>query len=70
MLIATINQLKANNAIFVGDSEIDAKAAQCANLPFILFTQGYLKLAKEQVHFRAKFYDYAQLPKIIEQIDK
>ncbi len=61
MLFASINELGAKKSIFVGDSEIDASTAQNANVPFILFTDGYLKAPIDEIYHSAKFSDFSEL---------
>ncbi len=68
MLFASINELGAQEAIFIGDSEVDAQTAKNANVKFILYTNGYRKSPVEELEFVEKFDDYSQLGKIIEKI--
>lgn len=57
--------MHSSNAIFIGDSPIDAQAAQACNMPFILFEGGYgvHECVDEAVH--ARFTEFAALPIII-----
>ena len=68
MLFASINELGEKEAIFVGDSEIDASAAKNANVPFLLFTKGYLKKPENEIIFSAKFDDFSELEQKIAAI--
>ncbi len=54
--------LGAGEAAFVGDSEIDAAAAEAAGLPFFLFTEGYRKMPVERLTHQAVFDHFSQLP--------
>lgn len=49
-------------AVFVGDSEVDAAAAQAAGMPLFLFTQGYRKAPVDTLPHRAAFDRFAELP--------
>lgn len=60
--------LGAGEAVFVGDSEIDAGAAQAAGLPFFLFTEGYRKTPVEQLKHQAVFDHFSQLPERIGEL--
>jgi phosphoglycolate phosphatase len=51
--------------IFVGDSEIDAQTAQAAQLPFVLFTEGYRQNAVDDLPHVAAFSSYCQLPRLL-----
>ena len=67
MLYACIADLPPGPCLFVGDSEVDAATARAAPVPFILFTQGYLKgplPAPPDAHFD----DYARLPGIVRRL--
>ena len=48
---------------FVGDSEIDAKTAFNAKIPFILFSGGYRKCSIEEFRTDFWFSDYRELPR-------
>ncbi len=68
MLNASIAELGQSKAIFVGDSEIDGATASNANVPFILFTSGYLKAPMNEVTHVASFKDYSELLNIIKPL--
>ncbi|WP_407495331.1 phosphoglycolate phosphatase [Pseudooceanicola sp. MF1-13] len=55
----------AGPRIFVGDSEIDAGAAQAAGVPFLLFTEGYRKTPIADLVHAAAFADFAELPGLV-----
>lgn len=61
-LLATLDALGGGEAIFVGDSEVDAETAERAGLPFLLFTEGYRKGPVDTLPHRAAFEDFAALP--------
>ena len=50
--------------IYVGDSETDAETALRADVPFLLFTEGYRK-GKGGMSCRAAFRDFAELPQLL-----
>lgn len=63
-LLATIKALGASQALFVGDSEVDAETADRGGVPLALYTQGYRKTpVKDLPHLKA-FDDFATLPQI------
>lgn len=59
-------RLGAETAIYVGDSDVDAQAAEAAGYPFFLFTEGYRKAAVEDLPHAAAFSDFVELPGLIE----
>lgn len=65
MMHACISELRAKNAIYVGDSEVDAATAVAAKLPFILFSEGYRKSPVCDIQHDARFQDFSSLPEII-----
>lgn len=52
-------------AVFVGDSEVDARTAEAAALPFILFSEGYLRVPRHEISPVAVFSDYRELQAIL-----
>lgn len=64
-LQAALAPLGAEEAVFVGDSEIDAETAERAGLPFALFTEGYRKSPVEALTHAFAFDDFATLPGFI-----
>ena len=48
---------------YIGDSEVDAKTASNAKIPFILFSGGYRKCSIEELRPDFCFSDYRELPK-------
>ena len=47
---------------YIGDSEVDAKTASNARIPFILFSGGYRKSSIEEIKPDFWFSDYGDLP--------
>ena len=43
-----------SQSIYIGDSETDARTAKAANVPFVLYTQGYRNLSVEEISPLAK----------------
>lgn len=54
--------------LFVGDSEIDAETARAAEVPFLLFTEGYRKTAAEDLPHAAQFDHFDKLPDIVSDL--
>lgn len=69
-LLAALQQLGADprqpKAIYVGDSEFDAACASAAQVPFLIFTEGYRHTDVEDLPHVAAFSDFAELPALIE----
>ena len=61
-LLHAVRDLGAESAVYVGDSEVDARTASGAALPFVLFTRGYRNLPVAQIAHDAAFDDFAALP--------
>ena len=53
--------------IMVGDSEVDAKSAQNANLPFILVKDGYTEKTEKEIKHDALISEYIGFEKVIEK---
>lgn len=64
-LLAARDALKRTEAIYVGDSEVDAETAAAAALPFVLFTKGYLRAPRSSISVRAEFSDFRVLPAVL-----
>ncbi|EEE38147.1 phosphoglycolate phosphatase, bacterial [Rhodobacteraceae bacterium KLH11] len=54
--------------IFVGDSEVDAETAQRAQVPFLLFSQGYRKSRVADIPHTISYDDSARLPALVRRI--
>ena len=64
-LQAAVAGLGARDAVYVGDSEVDAETAARAGLPFALYTQGYRKGPVDAIPHARAFDDFAELPGIV-----
>lgn len=64
-LLRVMADLGVSDAIYVGDSEVDAETAQAAGVPFLLHTEGYRKRAVADLPHAAAFADYASLPGLV-----
>jgi phosphoglycolate phosphatase len=67
-LKAAFDDLGSGFCIYVGDSEIDAETALRAEVPFILFTQGYRKTPVDQIPHNAALNSFADLATKINDI--
>jgi phosphoglycolate phosphatase len=52
-------------ALYIGDSEVDARTAEAAGLPFLLYTEGYLRVPRSEITVAEAFRDYGDLPNIV-----
>ncbi len=57
-----------HDALMVGDSEVDAAAAQGAGIPLVLMRYGYRRAALEDIPCLAALDDFACLPQLIESL--
>ena len=55
-----------DKAIYIGDSETDAKTAANAGVPFVLFTEGIRLSPIEDLPHDVAFSDFADLPGLVE----
>ncbi|WP_037308945.1 phosphoglycolate phosphatase [Ruegeria halocynthiae] len=55
----------AGPRLFVGDSEVDAETAQRAQVPFLLFTEGYRKSPIADIPHTASYGDSSRLPDLV-----
>lgn len=67
-LTAAFAALPGGIEIYVGDSEVDAETAQRANVPFLLYTEGYRKSEISMIPHTAAFSDFAALPALIQKL--
>ena len=67
-LHAALDAMGSGDAIYIGDSEVDAQTAQRAQVPFALFTRGYRKGPVADMPHDAAFDDFAALPGIVDQL--
>jgi phosphoglycolate phosphatase len=52
-------------AVYVGDSEVDAETAAAAAVPFLLFTEGYRTAPVEALPHAARFSRFDALPELV-----
>ncbi|WP_290688835.1 MULTISPECIES: phosphoglycolate phosphatase [unclassified Haematobacter] len=64
-VLHTIDVLGGGEAVFIGDSEIDARAAEAGRIPFGIFTGGYAREDLDMFPSRFHFSDWADLPALI-----
>lgn len=64
-LQAAVAGLGARDAVYVGDSEVDAETAARAGMPFILYTEGYRKGPVAGMAHARRFADFGELPGIV-----
>jgi len=67
-LLNVFNDLMQQPHIYVGDSEVDAETAQRAQVPFLLFTEGYRKSPVASVPHTALFSHFSELPDLIGEL--
>lgn len=68
-LLASFDALdSAGPRLFVGDSEVDAETAVRADVPFLLFTQGYRKTPVVNIPHTAAYDHAAELPSRVAQL--
>ncbi len=51
--------------LYVGDSEVDAATAVAAGCPFLLFSEGYLRVPREEIAVTAEFATFADLAALV-----
>lgn len=64
-LLKAIAELKQPFALYVGDSDVDAATAEAANVPFLLYTEGYRKRPVEELTHAARFQSFDELPELV-----
>lgn len=67
-LQTAIQRTGATQAIFVGDSEVDAATATAAGVPFALYEGGYRKSAIQDLRTDAVFAHHSELPSLIDKL--
>lgn len=58
----------AGPVLFVGDSEVDAETALAAQVPFLLFTEGYRKAPVQALPHAALFDRFFDLPALVARL--
>lgn len=69
-LAEAIRRMGNGPALFIGDSEVDAATAQAAQVPFVLFTQGYRKTPADKMAAAAQFDDWAEFPAVVARLTR
>lgn len=64
-LLKAASDLRQTLAFYVGDSEVDAATAEAADIPFLLFTEGYRKSPVESLRHDAAFDSFDELAGLI-----
>ena len=67
-LLKTSESVGDGLCIYVGDSEVDAETAKRANVPFLLFSEGYRKIPVEKIPHTFQFSSFKELPELIEKV--
>lgn len=70
MLLKTIDELGGGATLYVGDSEIDAKTARGAGVPFALYSEGYRKVPVSEIQQDWVFNDFGALQGIVAEAMK
>lgn len=55
-------------SIFIGDSVVDARTAEAAGIPFLLFEEGYLHGSKDEIRFAGAFRAYRDLVGLVDAV--
>lgn len=64
-LYACLDALGDGPGLYIGDSEVDAETARRAEVPFLLFTEGYRKSPVDHIPHSYAFSDFSALPGLI-----
>ena len=69
-LLEAIRQMggQPDQAVMVGDSEPDAKAAENARFPFILMTYGYALTPANEIPAVARIDDFSKIPELLKTL--
>jgi len=68
MLRRAAEPLGTGPLIYVGDSEVDAKTAENANVPFVLTEWGYRSAAPDTLRHNALITSFDELPKVVARL--
>ncbi|MGK7753685.1 MULTISPECIES: phosphoglycolate phosphatase [unclassified Roseovarius] len=63
-----ISRVGAARTVYVGDSEVDAETAARAEVPFVLYTQGYRRTPAEDLPHDARFGTFGDLPSVVRRL--
>lgn len=64
-LLAALDALGDGPAVYVGDGEVDSETAARAQVPFLLFTQGYRTASVTDLAPAAAFDDWSEIPDLV-----
>ncbi len=64
-LLTALERTGARDAVYVGDSEVDAATAKAAEIPFLLFTEGYRHGPIEEFEAAASFSHHSELFELV-----
>ena len=67
-LLSTSSSVGDGICIYVGDSEVDAETAKRADVPFLLFSEGYRKTPVDQIPHTYQFSSFDKLPELIDKV--
>ena len=65
--VVEIIQGDIKKTIMIGDSEVDGKSAENANIPFVLVKDGYTEKSSEEIKHDELIKDFKNFDKIIEK---
>lgn len=66
--VARALEAEREQVVYVGDSEVDAAAAEAAGIAFALFTQGYRKTAVDEIPHHLRFDHFGELQELLESL--
>lgn len=69
-LRAVLSRMGAPSCIYVGDSEVDAATAEAAEMPFLLFTQGYCHVPFAELTTAGQFDHWSALPTLLNGLNR
>lgn len=69
-LWAAFEALPEGPQLYLGDSEVDAETAQNADIPFLLFTEGYRKTPVSDLPHRVAFQSWSDVPALVDGLLK
>ena len=70
MLHRAADPLGTGPLIYVGDSEVDAKTAENANVPFVLTEWGYRSAAPDTLRHNALIQSFSELPGAVKRLSQ
>lgn len=67
-LFAAFEALGDGPMLYIGDSGVDAETAERADVPFLLFTEGYRKAPAEEMFHTVLFSHFDAVPGLVDQL--